>query len=698
MELRDPFPRPPRSLDHNGTSTRLAVYRMVVVLLFVVLAGRLWQLQIVRGERYRLRADTNRFRVEAIDAPRGVIYDRDGEIVVRNKASFAISIVPADLPDGQEQHVYQELSNLLDIPVSSRSAGVDTISRPGPSTLRQTQDTAGLRTGIQEIVEAGREHDPYAPVLVKANVPREVALIIEEAHLSLPGVRVETAPIREYTVGPLLSHILGYMGPIPREWADAYQTEDYQPDDRIGLAGIEYSFEDVLRGKKGQRFVEVDVLGRIVRAIGEPVEPTSGNNLYLTVDIQLQKDVEGILRNALEELGASSGVVLVGNPNSGEILAMVSLPSYNNNLFAGGISVEDWERLTNAPFNPLLNRAIAGLYPPGSVFKLIPASAALEEGIIAPDTLINDPGVILVKNQYFPDDLELAQPFYCWLRSGHGHLNIVGAIAQSCDVFFYEVAGGFEDFRGLGVERLARYAELFGLGAPTGIDLPGEAAGLVPTPKWKRRRFGADGGVWTTGNTYNMGIGQGDVLVTPIQMFSLVSVVANGGTLYRPQVVQRVLDSEEQTLGSIESEVIRDVPVNPAYLAVVREGMRQAVTAGTAQTAWTHLPSEVSVAGKTGTAEFCQPNEAGTDCVRDEDGNLPTHAWFIAFAPFEAPEIAVVVVVDGHGVGQVIEGSQVAAPIAAQIIRTYYGLPLWQPPTDSEQSTVNSIQSTGSSH
>ena len=222
--------------------------------------------------------------------------------------------------------------------------------------------------------------------------------------------------------------------------------------------------------------------------------------------------------------------------------------------------------------------------------------------------------------------------------------------------------------------------------APTGIDLPGELAGLVPTPDWNRKRFGADGGVWTTGNTYNMGIGQGDVLVTPLQMMNTVSAVANGGTLYRPQLIQRVADSEGQTIEDMEPDVIREIPVNPAYLAIVRQGMREAVTSGTAKPEWTHLPEEISVAGKTGTAEFCQPNEASTDCIRDEDGNLPTHAWFAAFAPFEAPDIVVVVFIDGHDVGHVIEGSQVAAPVVAKIIRTYFGLPAWQPtPTPNGQ-------------
>ncbi len=664
MELRDPFPRPPRRPTQGDASVRLILLRIAVVLAFVLLAGRLWQLQMVRGKEFRLQADTNRFRVEAIDAPRGVIYDRDGEILARNVASFAVTIVPADLPAEAEMDVYERLSQLLGMPVSSQSASLKGVAQPG----------------IRDIVERGRERDPYAPVLIKANVPRETALIIEEELVSLPGVRVETVPIREYVEGPLFAHILGYMGPIPEAWADAYRKKGYAPDERIGLVGVEYTFEDELRGEKGRRFVEVDALGRVLRTVGKPLPPVPGHNLYLTLDRGLQQEAERILRRHLEAIGAKSGVVLVGNPNTGEILAMVSLPTYDDNLFAGGIAAEDWERLRNAPDDPLLNRAIAGQYPPGSTFKLIPAAAALQEGVITPRTRLDDPGVILVKNQYFPDDLSLAQPFYCWYRPGHGKLNVVEAIAQSCDVFFYKVAGGFEDFRGLGVERLVEYAHLFGLGAPTGIDLPGEAAGLVPTPKWKRLTFGAEGGVWTTGNTYNMGIGQGDLLVTPLQMLNVVSAVANGGTLYRPQIVRRIVDAQGRTVRDFQPEVIRHLPIKPEYLALVREGMRRAVTEGTAQPAWSHLPTEISVAGKTGTAEFCQPNETRTDCLRDENGNLFTHAWFVAFAPAEDPQIAIVVFVDGHGVGRVIEGSQVAAPIAGDIIRAYFGLPAWTPP------------------
>ena len=662
MELRDPFPRPPREIRQNGMALRLAIYSLLVVLAFGILAGRLWQLQILQGEFYRQRANTNRFRIESIPAPRGVIYDRDGEILVRNRATFTVQIVPADLPEDREEQVYQTLARLLDMPVSNRVAGIDVPARPG----------------IREIVAAGRKSDPYSPVTIQSNVSREVALAIEESLLALPGVHVEVNPIRQYLAGPLMAHILGYMGPIPREWADTYREQGYAPDDRVGLAGIEYTLEETLRGRKGQRVVEVNVLGRTLRTVGPALEPQAGTSLYLTLDLDLQQKVATILQEALQQIGSSSGVAIVGKPKTGEILALVSLPTYDNNLFAAGISAEDWERLTSAPSNPLLNRAISGLYPPGSIFKLIPAAAALQEGVITPDTLIDDPGVIWVKNRYSPDDPTLAQPFYCWLRSGHGKLNVVGALAQSCDVFFYEVAGGFEEFRGLGVKRLAHYAALFGLGEPTGIDLPGELAGLIPTPEWKRKRFGGRGGVWTTGNTYNMGIGQGDVLVTPLQMFNMVAVVANGGFLYRPQIVRRLVDAQGYTLEEKQPELIRRLPIEPAYLALVREGMRRAVIDGTARPDLSRLPEEVRVAGKTGTAEFCHPNEAGTDCVRDEEGNLLTHAWFVAFAPYEDPEIAVVVFIDGEGVGRVIEGSQVAAPVAANIIRHYFGLSLWQ--------------------
>jgi len=338
---------------------------------------------------------------------------------------------------------------------------------------------------------------------------------------------------------------------------------------------------------------------------------------------------------------------------------MISFPSYDNNLFSGGISADDYRGLESDPYHPLVHHAISGQYPPGSTVKIINAAAALEEGVVNKRTKLNCPGILWLPNKYFPDDPELAQPFYCWIHKygqGHGPLNIVEAIAHSCDIFFYEVGGGLKDFEGLGLERLARYMRLFGLGKETSIVLPGEAKGLVPSAEWKRINYAEN---WTTGDTYNISIGQGFLLVTPLQMLNAAVVVANGGTLYRPQIVYQVVDSEGNVVKHFTPEIIRQIPVSEENLAIVMEGMRASVEWGEARRA--SLP-QVAVAGKTGSAEYPGP--------RNEKGELPTHAWFVCFAPYEDPEIALVVFVHGGG-----SGSKVAVPVATDILRYYFGLP-----------------------
>jgi penicillin-binding protein 2 len=344
------------------------------------------------------------------------------------------------------------------------------------------------------------------------------------------------------------------------------------------------------------------------------------------------------------------------DPQSGEILALVSLPSYDNNLFAAGISTQDYQQLSDNPEHPLVNHAISGQYPPGSTFKIIPAAAALETGVIDTGTRLGCEGELLLPNRYFPNDREKAQTFKCWYEWGHGHLDILDAIALSCDIYFYQVGGGFEDFVGLGMDRLSEYARAFGLGAPTGIALPGESAGLIPDDQWKRVNYSQS---WVTGDTYNAVIGQGFVLVTPLQLLNATSAIANGGTLYRPQVVKHVVDSEGYIIQGFVPEIIREIPISTQNVDIVRQGMRRAVTNGTAHRV--NL-EEVAVAGKTGTAEYPGP--------RDEEGHLPTHAWFTAFAPYEQPEIALVVFVSGGHAG-----AKVAVPIAARILRTHFGLP-----------------------
>ena len=630
---------------------KFIAYRLIVVLAFIVLAAQLWRLQIVRGEQYRLMADRNRFRLVPLDAPRGVIYDRYGRILVRNVPSFSVTIVPAYLPkdERKEMAVFARLSALLGIPASSATAS----------------PVGGIapRKGIKEMVEEARKVAPYTPITIKTNVDRETVFIIEEEHLDLPGVLIEVDPTRQYPTGALTSHIIGYMGPIPRERAGDYRERGYDFNDKVGLTGIELSFEDELRGNKGCKYIEVDAAGREVRQVGDPHPPQPGHNLVLTLDLDLQQFMAEALRRGMEAAGSESGVAIAMNPKTGEVLGMVSLPSYDNNLFSGGISAEDYARLSSDPHHPLVNHAISGQYPPGSTIKPVHAAAALEEGVVDRDTTLTCQGIMWLPNKYFPEDPELAQPFYCWIHKygrGHGSLNIVQAIAHSCDIFFYQLAGGFEDFEGLGLERLAHYARLFGLGERTGIDLPGESAGLVPSKQWKWLNYHEN---WATGDTYNVAIGQGFILVTPLQMLNATVAIANGGTLYRPQIVYQVTDADGHVVKSFAPEVIRKVPVSEKNLAIVREGMRAAVEWGTAQRA--NLEG-VTVAGKTGTAEYPGP--------LDEKGNLPTHAWFVAFAPVEDPEIALVVFVAGGG-----EGTTTAVPIAAEILRYYFGLPEPEP-------------------
>ncbi len=648
----------------RDTKLRLNLFRAAIVVVFLFLLVQLWRLQIVQGAYFKELANHNRYRLVPIDAPRGVIYDRKGNILVRNTPTYSVLIVPADLPEDEqaEEAIYARLSALLDVPVSSEDEEVTSAREKAPYFLirKDAQWSPAPqhvpyipRPGIKELVAKTRLLAPFTPIVIATKVDRDTAFIIEEEHLELPGVQIKAEPIRQYLFGELTSHVIGYVGPIPEEWADDYPRPEYSPDDTVGLSGVEYTFEKELHGIKGRKHIEVDVAGREIKTIGQSYPAQPGHNLVLTIDLDLQKVVDSALKKALKKSGSESGVAIVMNVNTGEILAMVSLPSYDNNLFAAGISVRDYARLSSAPARPLINHAISGLYPPGSTFKIIPASAALEEGVIDRHQTIRCEGTMWVPNKYFPDDPKLAQPFYCWYKPGHGLVNMISGLAESCDIYFYTLGGGFGDFEGLGWQRLADYSQWFGMGQLTGIDLPGENPGLIPTAKWKRLTKAE---IWVLGDTYHMAIGQGDVLATPLQMLNATAAVANGGTLYRPQLARMVTDAEGHIIRTFEPQVLQHVPVSDENLAIVREGMRAAVTWGTS---WaTNLP-QVAVAGKTGTAEYPGP--------RDRRGRLPTHAWFTAFAPYENPEIAVVVFVDNGG-----EGSETAVPVAAEILNYYF--------------------------
>ena len=601
---------------------RMLILRAVIVLSLVTVVFKLWSLQVVSSQEYVDAADENRYRLVSVDAPRGVIYDREGRILVHNVPGFTVSIVPGDLPsdESEREAALARLSDLLGMPVHS-------------------EDGSGIDDLIQQSTTGPYATGPFVAVTIADQVERQAAFSIQEESPVLPGVSVQAKPKREYLDAQLMAHIVGYMGRIDQADLAARADQGYEAGDRIGIAGVERTQEDVLAGIKGQKHIEVNVDGREMRVIAAE-EPVPGHSVYLTIDTAFQREVEVALAQGMQTAGSDVGVAIAMDPRTGEILAMVSLPTFDNNLFASGISYEDLAALSNDPRYPLINHAVGGQYPPGSVFKIIPASAELEEGVVTERTLLDCRGTMLLPNKYFPTDMSQAQPFYCWNRYGHGSINVVTAISQSCDIFFYKATGGFEDFQGLGIDRLGEYASMFGIGEPTGIELTGEASGLLPSERWKRLTYSES---WFTGDTYNAAIGQGYVLVTPLQMLNATAAIANGGTLYRPQVIYQEVDVDGHVARPFMPEIIRELDIAPDNIELVRRGMRGTVTNGTAYRL--NLP-EVDVAGKTGTAEYTELDENGK-VIMDEWGYLPTHAYFTAFAPYDEPEIALIVFLAG---------------------------------------------------
>jgi len=681
------------------TVSRLLLLRVAVALAFIALTVQLWRLQIVQGDDFRWQANNNRFRVLSQEAPRGVIYDRQGRILARNRPRYQVVVIPEDLPreEMEQTKVLRRLKYLLE----TMPTAEETARTPGKATAASaatpTPWPGFSLVAIQAKIAEAAQASSFRPLLVSSNVRREVALLIEEDSPNLPGVQVQVQARREYPGGSLTAHVIGYTGPIPRESAQTYVERGYLPTAHVGLAGLELTFEDELRGQAGQRAIVVDVHGREVRTVGEPQTPVPGHNLVLTIDLQLQQAVEDALYRGLQAAYRRGGVAVAMDPRNGAVLALVSLPGYDNNLFAEGISVEDYAALSQDIDRPLVNHATSGIYPPGSVFKIIPAAAGLQEEVITPRTLLGDSqeldgandGVIWLPNRYFPWDRKQDQPFYCWVHKlgyGHGRISLVTAIAESCDIYFYQLAGGYGKFEGLGLDRLDQYALLFGLGQPTGIDLPAENAGLVPDARWKRQTYGEN---WVTGDTYNVAIGQGYVLATPLQMLNATAAVANDGYLYRPQLVYQITGADGQVLRPFTPELIRELPIAREHLAVVREGMYRAVN-------WEHGTAtkarllDVAVAGKTGTAEFFVDRDQDGWPDRDAQGHLPTHAWFTAFAPYEEPEIVLVVLVEGGG-----EGSAVAVPVAAEILRAYFGLQEGRAAAESEEMPTLITEDTG---
>ena len=624
------------------------------------------------------------------------MYDRNGEILARNRPSFSVVVVPGDLPEDAEgeaegsgdARVLNRLLAILNQPAADSmpsptpTAAVERKAAPEPtpnpvSVIRERDPWVMPRAEIETKVADGRLGGAYRQITVARYISEATAFLIAEDAVNLPGVQLVLEPIRDYPSGALTSHIVGYMGHIPENLLPEYEEQGYRQNDQVGLTALEYSFEDEMRGEPSEQIIEVDVHGRRVRTVGEPKPAVPGRNLVLALDLSLQEVATQALQTTLDNSSgftkANQGVIIALDPRNGKVLALVSLPSYDNNLFAKGITTEAYTVLLNDPLLPMFNQAIVGQYPPGSIFKIIMASGGLQEAVIKANTNLGDgydgvnDGIIWVPNDFAPWDQSLAQPFYSWTHKygyGHGLNNVRHALAVSDDIFFYMLGGGYRDrFDGLGSKMMGEYAKSFGLGAPTGIELLGEAAGLVPTSKWKRVNYAES---WLTGDTYNMSIGQGYVLATPIQMANATAAIANHGILYKPQLVDYLTDENGEVVRPFEPQVLHQVAVDPEYLDVVREGMYGAMNFPYGTATRINVPGVV-LAGKTGTAEFARDWDKDGQPDRDEKGNLPTHAWFTAFAPYVDPEIVVTVFVMNGG-----EGSSVAAPVAGEVLNAYF--------------------------
>ena len=656
-----------------------------------------------------------------IYAPRGVIYDRYGEILARNRPSFVISVIPADLPSNDLTTAADErliaLERLLaalgadtdpemairiaevmflhlgreDFKATVESAGITLSFRlVNLETLQKDEEgreilveeptlipdlseplpARGLLALLERAVALGSQGSSYKPISVLDLVDREQAFGVAEQTYQLRGVHVLQKPVREYPFRELAGHVLGFLGPIPKLAADNYEARGYEdPNESVGLNGLEYTYQDALRGQPGRKLIEVDIRGRENRTVSTEREPEPGLNLNLSLDIRLQEVMHNALARELERTGAPHGVALAMDPRDGAMLGLVSLPSYDNNIFSEGLG-EEYKALEveDDTRRPLYNYAIGGLYPPGSTFKLVTASAALAEQVVDPYTILVDRGPIYLPNFFFPDDPTQAQEFVSWnhkLNILHGPMTIVEGIGLSNDIFFYYLGGGYPNFMvGLGSERLAKWMRLYGYGEKTGIDLPGEVAAIVPDEQWKRLTKAES---WTTGDSYNMAIGQGDVLGTPMQVLVSTAVVANGGYVVKPQFVQSMVDTQNRVQWEYEPVMPERLPVDPSLLFFVQKGMWHAVN-GPAGTSGNSRVEGITVAGKTGTAEFCAYDPKIQDCAdRDHEGNLPFHAWYTAYAPYEDPEIVVTVFVYAGG-----EGSTTAIPVAQETLNAYF--------------------------
>lgn len=595
--------------EPGDLKTRLWIATGIAIFVFFMLITRLWFLQIFKGKDFKELSENNRVRLVRTIAPRGLIMDRAGRIIVENRPAFHLSIIPEDVKD------WAKIKKVL------------------PAIVNITEED------IKSRISQANDRPSFQPVKLKYDLTWEEIARVEAFRLDMPGILLDIEPRRVYPFGDAVSHIVGYLGEIDEHQFKKLKKANYVPGDFIGKYGIEYQSEKYLRGISGGRQIEADAMGREIKLL-KNIIPIQGYNVYLTIDIDTQLAANIAMKDKV-------GAVIAVDPQNGKILAAVSAPSFDPNLFAAGIKKEEWSSLITNPFRIIESKFTQGQYPPASTFKLITAAAALEDNIITPSTKIYAGGSFWFGNRAFRD----------WKAGGHGIIDIHRAIVESSDTFFYQV--GLKT----GVDRIAYYAKGFGLGRNTGIHLTNEKSGLVPSTKWKKDRFGAK---WYEGETISISVGQGYLTTTPIQMMNAYAAIANGGMLFLPQLIDRTETQTGEIIERFTPQEIGRVPVSPVNMKILQDGLKGVVNEH-GGTGWTARLPGIEVAGKTGTAQVIRLKE---NTPRKKPKDTPyeqrDHAWFVGYAPAENPQIAVAVIVEHGGFG-----SEAAAPVAREVIRAY---------------------------
>jgi len=582
---------------------RLIVLRLSVVVVLAILLIRVWYIQIVKGEEYAVLSEQNRVRMVYLKPPRGLIYDRHHNLLANNIPSFNLYVVLSDVDD--RQRLREDLSELIGVSVDD------------------------VRVAME------KHHTPRLPLKLKEGLTLKEAAAIESSLAQLPGVVIQAETERSYPQGTVAAHIIGYVGEVSAKGLKEEQFQNLVPGSAVGKYGVELEYDRIVRGRVGQKTIEVDARGHEQRAI-QIQEPIPGDDLYLTIDLPLQRLAEDLL-------GDSAGVVVALDPRNGDVLVLASHPTFDPNTLARGLTVPQWNQIRHDPKKPMTNRATQGQYPPGSVFKLVVAAAGLESGSISRSTPVDCRGQFAIGDRVFKD----------WKKGGHGLVTLHEGLVHSCDIYFYTLG------QQLGIDQIAHYAVQLGLGHRTGIDLPAENSGIVPSREWKERALGKP---WYPGETISVAIGQGFVTVTPLQMASLIGTIANNGVQYQPRVVRQLKKRQDGTLVDIAPSRSETVQLQQETLTALHEALRDVVVSGTGRRAQSR---GITISGKTGTAQV-----VSLDNVESEDDvphALRDHAWFVAYAPSDDPKIAVSVIVEHMG-----HGGAIAAPIARAIIDEYF--------------------------